>query len=231
MTMLVYAGVFALVIAVFMIAAYVKRRREQAMAIYAAGQGWQALAADGATLAGFLPQALAGRGDDHRFDMAYSLKIGDYPAAVFQYQYDEHTESYDPATRMPERQTQTFSFAVLTFTLPQTFLPLYVQRHTLLSGLGGYERQEKLQVEGDFNKHFEVYTPQGTEVEALAVLTPDLMALMEDAGQNFSLQLMGRNISIFGDDSYISPGKVSTLVDYAGQLAAKLGAKAGVTAG
>lgn len=217
---LMYLGLAVLLGGGIWLSYYLKRKREEAMAAFALAQGWQALSNDGVTLSKFLPEALTGKGENPQYDMAYGFKIGQSDAVIFQYQYEIHTTDAQGRS-----ETQIYSFGVLTFSVGPTFTPLYIQKHTFLGGLGGYEHQEKLQVEGDFNKHFEVYTPQGKEVEALSLLTPDIMALMEDAGRDFSVQVIGQMVSVFGDDKYIGPQHALEMVGYVQQLAAKLSAK------
>jgi hypothetical protein len=48
---------------------------------------------------------------------------------------------------------------------------------------------QRLSLEGDFDRHFELYCPAGYERDALYIFTPDLMALMIDRVHGFDAQL------------------------------------------
>lgn len=78
----------------------------------------------------------------------------------------------------PERSMR---IGYLAMTLPRR-LP-----HLLLDATGnGRERRQRptrdqrLSLEGDFDRHFHLYAPRGYERDALYVFTPDLMALLID---------------------------------------------------
>jgi hypothetical protein len=51
-------------------------------------------------------------------------------------------------------------------------------------------RGQKLSLEGDFNRHFTLYAPNGYERDALYVMTPDLMGLLIDETGNFDVEIV-----------------------------------------
>lgn len=63
---------------------------------------------------------------------------------------------------------------------------------TLRSTLFNLTGSQKLSLEGDFDKHFQLYAPVGYSRDALYVITPDLMALLID-------ELPGSYVETFDD--------------------------------
>ena len=56
---------------------------------------------------------------------------------------------------------------------------------------------ETIKLEGDFNKYFTLYAPQGYEIETLEIFTPDIMAELIDYSKNFSLEFINNNLYIY----------------------------------
>ncbi len=54
-----------------------------------------------------------------------------------------------------------------------------------------------LTVEGDFNKEFSVYVPQGEEIEALEILQPDAMAMLMEGYKEFGFECYGVKTYVF----------------------------------
>ena len=53
-----------------------------------------------------------------------------------------------------------------------------------------FDRSQVLSLEGDFNTHFTLYAPKGSEADALYVFTPDLMALLIDEAGDFDVEIV-----------------------------------------
>lgn len=54
-----------------------------------------------------------------------------------------------------------------------------------------FKGHQRVQLEGDFAKHFDVYIPIGEEVNALSIFAPDVMAAIMDAEETFDLEIHG----------------------------------------
>jgi hypothetical protein len=55
-----------------------------------------------------------------------------------------------------------------------------------------------MQFEGDFNKYFTTYAPQGYQRDALYFLTPELMVILIDQGKDYTFELVDDNLFIYG---------------------------------
>lgn len=60
-----------------------------------------------------------------------------------------------------------------------------------------FSRSQRLQLEGNFNDHFDVYVPKEYEADALYVFTPDVMQALLDNGRNLDVEIIGRELYIY----------------------------------
>ena len=54
-----------------------------------------------------------------------------------------------------------------------------------------------LSLEGGFNNHFDVYVPEDSEIEALQILEPDVMAKLIDEFSTFGFECSGTKTYVF----------------------------------
>ena len=65
-------------------------------------------------------------------------------------------------------------------------------------------RDQTLQLEGDFNKHFTLYAPKEYERDALYVFTPDLMGLLIDEANQFDVEVIDDQLYVYGKEFDLS---------------------------
>lgn len=58
-------------------------------------------------------------------------------------------------------------------------------------------RAQRLSLEGDFDRHFTLYCPEGYERDALYVFTPDLMALLIDEVGAYDVEIVDDRMTLF----------------------------------
>lgn len=56
---------------------------------------------------------------------------------------------------------------------------------------------QMLSLEGDFNKYFTLYAPVEYKQDALYVFTPDVMAAIIDAGQDYDIEVIGDSLFLY----------------------------------
>jgi hypothetical protein len=66
----------------------------------------------------------------------------------------------------------------------------------------GFKKDQKLSLEGDFDKYFTLYAPKGYERDALYVFTPDLMALFIDEVSTFDGEIVDNQLFIYGEQKF-----------------------------
>lgn len=64
-----------------------------------------------------------------------------------------------------------------------------------LSGLFG--RRQAVSLEGDFDRHFRVFAPEGYGADVRFVLTPDFMAALVDGAQGFDIEMIDRDLYLY----------------------------------
>lgn len=150
----------------------------------------------------------------NRFAQANGLTFtpsgnADYPGAVFIQGRDRHVTNRVASTRDP-----IFNYANYAFTTGSgrgkrrhhwSYLALRLERslphmvldskaNNTLFGLTNLPSQfradQRLSLEGDFDKYFTLYCPKEYERDALYVFTPDLMALLIDNAAPFDVEIV-----------------------------------------
>ncbi|HEX5456063.1 MAG TPA: hypothetical protein VFW77_01720 [Candidatus Saccharimonadales bacterium] len=82
--------------------------------------------------------------------------------------------------------------------LPNVVFDSKANNHFGISTLGTtFKSSEKFTLEGDFNKHFDVYAPQNYGLDVLYFITPELMALMVDEASNYDIEVVDDNLFFY----------------------------------
>lgn len=99
------------------------------------------------------------------------------------------TGLYGEDSSLPSMAVTSFVAIPLERTVPNIVL--------FGKGIGALRRagvavagRQKLSLEGDFDKHFTLYCPQGYERDALEIFTPDLMQLLLDTTSGCDVELV-----------------------------------------
>ena len=216
-----------------------KRKRERAMLSLATKNGWIALGKDDAALRQYLPQYIGMLGQQNygfgsysrthsSYDMAYQATIGNHTAVMFQYEYTEYQSNADP--QQPETSTTRF-FTILNVTMPfaePTILLLHHDFVSKLVNLGLHTGLWRIGLEGNFNQYYDTYIMPNGQVEALSILTPDVMEqVMALAGTrtHASMQMSGQSTIISFENQLLTPEFIEPLMEQVRSLLAKLDAK------
>ncbi|WP_430593369.1 hypothetical protein [Humidisolicoccus flavus] len=117
---------------------------------------------------------------------------------------DEDTEiarhSFDvEAGKHSQRYTYTYIAFRLQRSLPHIVLDA---KGNNLTPFGGslptlYKRSQQLELEGDFNRYFTLYVPDGFGPDALYIFTPDLMQLLIEHASNYDVEIIGNWMILF----------------------------------
>ncbi|GAA2178621.1 hypothetical protein GCM10009847_09480 [Leucobacter tardus] len=78
--------------------------------------------------------------------------------------------------------------------LPNIRLRSRRHRTPAFSAYAAPARDQRLSLEGDFDRHFEMSVPRGYERDALYLFTPDVMAWLIDDVQSFDVELIDRSV-------------------------------------
>lgn len=87
----------------------------------------------------------------------------------------------------------------------------------------------RLSLEGDFDKHFSLFTPKGYERDALYIFTPDVMHLLIEHGRYFDVEIIDDTIIFFSPRNKfgLSGEAISDAIKASSRIEAKLSRQAG----
>lgn len=97
------------------------------------------------------------------------------------------------------RTVHRFGFArvALTRNLPHMVLDATSNNFFGSNLPDRFAGSQRMSLEGDFNKYFNVFAPNGYEKDALYVFTPDVMQVLVDQGKGFDIEIVGSELFIF----------------------------------
>ncbi len=124
------------------------------------------------------------------------------PCELFGYQY----------TTGSGKNQHTYSFGVAKTTLDRSF-PHILLDNKRDSSVGQFEfdRSQKLELEGDFNKYFNVFGPKEYEVEVLQILNPAVMATLIDLPESVDIEIIGNQLYVYNSGSLKSKKTILSL--------------------
>ena len=152
--------------------------------------------------------------------LGYDLVSGIYqkiPFILFNYQYT--------IGEGKNRSTYNYTIFRLDFasSLPPIFLkPKYCNFGGFFFGDISKEAKEKLELEGDFDKYFDLWTKEDFETEALQVFAPDFMLKIEDNWKKFSLEFVNNQIYIYSDHMIKKDEELENMYQLIQYLVAKI---------
>lgn len=80
-----------------------------------------------------------------------------------------------------------------------------------------YGQNQHLHLEGNFNKYFDLYAPVKWRIEAMTIITPDIMQALLATGHKFDLEIIGGEAArlVISTPGYLGyePDKLQALVD------------------
>ncbi len=93
---------------------------------------------------------------------------------------------------------------------------IYIDGHTSDSMMKGpryvFSPDSKISLEGDFDKHFQVYAPPEYKSLALSVLQPDVMALLIDNVRDFDIEIYHNKIRVITDSKVFNQENQETVL-------------------
>jgi hypothetical protein len=225
MNILIITAIVVGVIGIGVYAYISNRKRHEAMADLALKQGWTALATTPLALSQYLPHYLLNDGQNPRYDMAYQAVTNGSTQTFFQHQYTTYNEVYDQQTQTMRREAETHTFTIVNATLAKPQPSVMLLHHSLLSKLANFSDtrgMQRVQLEGDFNKSFDTYMLPDQQVEALSLLTPDVMVLLMDGLKGASAEFNGTSISASLEGKYLDAERILPLLSQVDTIVKKI---------
>lgn len=86
------------------------------------------------------------------------------------------------------------------------------------------EREQRLSLEGDVDRHFALYCPAGSERDALYLFTPDILALLIDRVRGLDVEVVGDRLLLTSSDDVVTrdPERWRDVIEATTALVAKV---------
>lgn len=86
-----------------------------------------------------------------------------------------------------------------------------------------FKKDQRLSLEGDFDKHFTLYAPEDYKRDALYIFTPDLMALFIDKSGSYDAEIIDNKLYIYSSSSFnlLSPEAMQRIFEIIDKIGAK----------
>lgn len=178
---------------------------------------WQSFTSGMSKVEGFIESPLLGK-ESHtetgRYGAMshYATTVETYPARFDNVTTGYQIFGYDPDLHYSDKGSTSFSLTYLVFAIdlktpvPHLFIDGRSQNRfnkknrDLWSLTKRLSRSNKLQdLEGDFYKHFDVYAASKKQVEALTIVTPDVMITLRDQGYSFDYELHDTSLYVIAE--------------------------------
>ena len=128
--------------------------------------------------------------------------------------------SFETAERASGRREVGFVGIGLDRRLPHMYLEA-AQRGRPRAYVPQFSPDQRLSLEGDFDRWFRLYCPREYETDALYVITPDVMALMIDEAPGFDIEIIDDWMFVVAREPFDMAD--ARVLDFAQRLAATLG--------
>jgi hypothetical protein len=89
----------------------------------------------------------------------------------------------------------------LDITLPKALPHIFLDAHTGEKGIGHrffIDPTQRVHLEGDFDRYFQVFVPAGYETLALSILSPDVLQTLLQTSERYDIELEGYHLRLMG---------------------------------
>lgn len=93
------------------------------------------------------------------------------------------------------RSNVTHSFTVAVTEQPKVFPHLFLDSKQNGASYA-YDTSQRLSLEGDFQDYFNLYVPEGEQIDSLTILTPDVMQTLVRGGRPYDIELVGNSVTL-----------------------------------
>jgi hypothetical protein len=140
--------------------------------------------------------SIEGTGYFPKEQQAISGQYGNYPFETFIY-----TVRHPFSSRFSRVATRVYS-VTLPKRLPHIYLASRRATGTTFktNTYKHFDDNQRIMLEGEFNKHFILYSHKRNRTEALSILAPNVMATMLDTNRNFNVEIIGDQLFLYSPD-------------------------------
>lgn len=182
------------------ISALVNRYKNKIWSLFAAANGWQLDAVS--SVEANMPPSLK-FGHSPKFSPIIKANLNGTDTDLFEYE----------CTTGHGRSSQSHYFTVAATRLPKIVphILLYTKKgHSEMRG--DIDNAENFKLEGDFNDYFRLQIEKGQEIDALTIITPDVMQAIVGYGQGEDIEMTGDQLYFIIKGDKRDPATVKQLI-------------------
>lgn len=154
----------------------------------------------------------------NNLELLYGRKEPAYSGIFFK---EGHSTEIEAALRIPElgeignysyvtssgKNRTTHSIGYIRLTLSRRVPHMLLDaKHNNVFGISNLpvllEKNQKLELEGDFYKYFTLYTPKGYERDALYIWTPDVMSSVLDGAATWDIECIDNEVYLYSSRKF-----------------------------
>lgn len=142
-------------------------------------------ACDADNLRNCLPASVIRSGAHSEKIAGYRLDIAQGSAIVIDYSYVIGSG----------KNSTAYVYAIATMQFDKEYPHIFLDSRS--NGTAGrYQSSQRVQLEGNFNKYFDLFMPEGSGAGSLTVLSPDVMQTLVDQVQPFDVEIDKNSLSL-----------------------------------
>ena len=111
------------------------------------------------------------------------------------------------------KRGRRYAYAIAVIREKQVFPHLFLDAKQNGSSRA-YQGSQRLSLEGDFDEYFNLYVPDNESTNALVVFTPDIMAVLVDAGRPYDVELIGDSVIVVASGSQYERYRLKALFTF-----------------
>jgi hypothetical protein len=143
---------------------------------------------------------------------AYVLNVSSgNQVGIYDYQY---SISYG-------RSEKTYNYSIATFSMSANYPHMYLDgkaNHIKAP----YARSQRVALEGQFDSYFNLYIPDGEQIDALSIITPDIMQTLMDTGRPYDIEINNSLVYICSSRPYYTPTALPHLLAFVDRFDAQI---------
>ena len=113
--------------------------------------------------------------------------------------------------------TRSYQFTIAKVRQRRVLPHLFLEGKQV-KGLYPYDNSQRLDLEGDFDDYFNLYVPDGEQVDALTIFTPDIMRVLVDAGRPYDVELVDDSIVLIASGDQYTREQLPLLLQFLNTL-------------
>lgn len=184
------------------------KERSRVWRKFAELNGWQVTLASAANV-GIVPPGIANQGHSRVLGDIVHAEFDNHICDIFTYQF----------TKGSGKSSHTYYYTIARVSLSSQF------PHIILDSKKSWTVQEHgtanqhISLEGDFDKYFFLYCADNEQIDALSIITPDVMRVLIASNQSQDIEIISTSLYFMTSGTKMSPETLPQLLDSVNKLA------------